>query len=299
MNAKNIILSVFCLLVVSNRAAAQLNILNAKTPEEIGLKTEDQLAYDNDQPLPYGFIDNRDVLWSKTTWEIIDLDERINFPLYYPIDTNSIGIERRSLYDVLIKNIKNKNIEQVYEDSYFTARRTLKDLEAALVYIDTLDLGIEQLMAGEEIDPQFIIKESLDAGDIEEWRIRGYWFLDKRSGELKYRLLGIAPVAYEARFKARPSEDKDLVELFWVWYPSAREVLHKANAFNRKNTSRPISFDHLLNSRRFNSIIYREDNDLGDRTINDYINDNALMQLLESDRIKEVIRNIEIDMWNY
>ena len=50
MNVKSIILSVFCLLVVSNRAAAQLNILNAKTPEEIGLKTEDQLAYDNDQP---------------------------------------------------------------------------------------------------------------------------------------------------------------------------------------------------------------------------------------------------------
>ena len=38
MNVKSIILSVFCLLVVSNRAAAQLNILNAKTPEEIGLK---------------------------------------------------------------------------------------------------------------------------------------------------------------------------------------------------------------------------------------------------------------------
>jgi hypothetical protein len=56
MNVKSIILSVFCLLIVSNRVTAQLNILNAKTPEEIGLKTEDQLAYDNDQPLPYGFI---------------------------------------------------------------------------------------------------------------------------------------------------------------------------------------------------------------------------------------------------
>ena len=113
-------------------------------------------------------------------------------------------------------------------------------------------------------------------------------------------MLGIAPVANEARSKAFPDDASDTkVELFWVWYPSTREVLHKANAFNRKNTSRPISYDHLLNSRRFNSIIYREDNDLGDRTIDDYINDNALMQLLESDRIKEVIRNIEIDMWNY
>ena len=42
-------------------------------------------------PLPYGFIDERDILWSKATWEIIDLDERVNFPLYYPIVTNNIG----------------------------------------------------------------------------------------------------------------------------------------------------------------------------------------------------------------
>ena len=119
MDIKKIILTVFCLLVLSNGATAQLNILNAKTPEEIGLKTEDQLAYDNDQPLPYGFIDNRDVLWSKTTWELIDLDERINFPLYFPIDTNDIGVERRSLFDVLIKNIKNKNLHIPAQYFYF------------------------------------------------------------------------------------------------------------------------------------------------------------------------------------
>ena len=56
----------------------------------------------------------------KATWEVIDLDERVNFPLYYPIDTNNIGSERRSLYDVLVKNIKNGNITEVYADSYFS-----------------------------------------------------------------------------------------------------------------------------------------------------------------------------------
>jgi len=35
------------------------------------------------------------------------------------------------------------------------------------------------------------------------------------------------------------------------------------------------------------------------RAINEYVNDNALMQLLESDRIKEKIRNFEQDMWSY
>lgn len=300
MNINKVVICVLGLLMGTFSVAAQINILNAKTPEEIGKKTQDQLVYDNDQPLAYGYVDERDILWSKTTWEIIDLDERINFPLYYPIDTNNIGKERRSLYDVLMKNIKNGNIEHVYADSYFTEKRTLRDIEASLVYSDTTDLGIDQYNAGEEIDPQYIRKFNLDAGDLEEWRIRGYWYLDKRHGEIKYRILALAPVANEARSKAFPDDGIDSkVELFWVWYPSARKVLHEAKAFNRKNTSQPISFDHLLNSRRFNAIIYKEDNELGDRSVNDYINDNALMQLLESDRIKEKIRNLEIDMWNY
>ena len=299
MNLKNVVLCVFGLGMAVG-ANAQVNILNAKTPEDIGKKTEAQIAYDNDEPLPYGYTDERDVLWSKTTWEIIDLDERVNFPLYYPIDTNNIGAARRSLYDVLVKNIKNGKIESVYADSYFTEKRTLQDIEASLVYSDTTDLGIEQYNAEGTVDPQYVRRFSLDAGDIEEWHIRGYWYLDKRQGELKYRMLGICPVANEARSKAFPEDGIDLkVELFWVWFPGAREVLHEAKAFNRKNTSQPISYDHLLNSRRFNAVIYKEDNVQGDRDVKDYINDNALMQLLESERIKEQIRNIEIDLWNY
>ena len=299
MNLKNVVLSCLVLLM-SVGAIAQINVLNAKTPEEIGKKTEDQLAYDNDNPLPYGYVDERDVLWAKSTWEIIDLDERVNFPLYYPIDTNNIGADRRSLYDVLVRGIRNGDIPDVYSDSYFTEKRTLKDIEASLVYTDTTDLGIEQFNAEGKVDEQYIRKFALDAGDIEEWRIRGYWYIDKRQGDLRYRLLGLCPVANEARSKAFPDDGVDgKVELFWVWFPGARDVLHKAMAFNRKNTSQPISYDNLLNSRRFDAVIYKVDNVMGDRQVKDYINDNALMQLLESNRIKEYIRNKEIDLWNY
>jgi gliding motility associated protien GldN len=290
----------FALMLLSPSLQAQLNILNAKTPDEIGQKTEAQITYDNDNPLPYGYVDDRDILWSKTTWEIIDLDERVNFPLYYPIDTNNIGSERRSLYDVLVKNIKNGNISEVYADSYFSEKRTLRDIEGSLVYSDTTDLGIEQFNAVGSVDAEYVRRFTLDAGDIEEWRIRGVWYLDKRQGELRYRLLALCPVANEARSKAFPDDGLDAkVELFWIWYPGVREILHEAKAFNRKNTSQPISFDHLLNSRRFNALIYKDDNVQGDRGVADYISDNALMQLLESDRIKDQIRNIEIDLWNY
>lgn len=296
MNWKRLILA-FCGLFISMAAFAQENILNAKTPDEIGLKTEAQRENDNDNPLEYGYIDERDILWSKTTWEVIDLDERINFPYYYPIDTNNIGSNRRSLYDVLITNIKNGRIENIYADSYFKEKRTLKDISAALSRVDTTDLGIEQVNLGQEVDEQYIDRRDITSADIQEYRVRGYWYFDTRQGELKYRLLGIAPVAPDVNFIDDP--EPQLVELFWVWFPGARDVLHEAKAFNNQNTSQSFSFDHLLNSRRFNAVVYQEDNVQGDRQVDDYIQENSLMQLLESQRIKEQIRNFEQDMWNY
>jgi hypothetical protein len=46
-------------------------------------------------------------------------------------------------------------------------------------------------------------------------------------------------------------------------------------------------------------MIYREENVQGDRNVSDYITDNAMLQLLESRRIKEKIRDKEQDMWAY
>jgi gliding motility associated protien GldN len=280
---------------------AQANILNAKKPEEIGKKTEAQILADNDVPLEYGYVDDRDILWSKTVWEVIDLDQRVNFPLYYPLDTIDIGADRRSLYDVLIKNIKNGKLTDVYVDSYFTEKRKFSDLAATLKKVDTTDLGYEQYNAGERISPEYINQRELTAADIEEYRIKGMWYFDKRQGEMKYRLLGIAPVAPDVNFidNENMTLEDAKVELFWVWFPSARQILHEAKVFNQRNSAMPISFDMLLNSRRFNATVYKEDNVHGDREINDYVTDNALFQLLEAQRIKEEIRDREQDMWAY
>jgi len=300
MNWKNVLL-IGAVTLLPASMMAQANILNAKKPQEIGVKTEAQIALDNDAPLEYGYVDDRDILWSKTIWEVIDLDERVNFPMYYPTDTVDIGADRRSLYDVLIKNIKNGKLEDVYVDSYFTEKRIFSDLEATLKKRDTTDYGYEQINAGEELSDEYINERELTAADIEEYRIKGIWYFDKRQGELKYRLLGIAPVAPDVNFIDDESMDLQdaKVELFWVWYPGARQILHEAKVFNQRNSAQPISFDMLLNARRFNGVIYREDNVHGDRKVNDYVADNALFQLLEAKRIKEVIRDREQDMWSY
>jgi len=335
MNWRNLFL-VTTFVFASSTTFAQSNLLNAKVPTDIGKKSEAQLLKDNDKPLEYGYIDDRDVLMSKKTWEIIDLDERVNFPLYYPIDTASIGNERRSLYDVLVKGIKSGKITEVYSDSYFREKKTLKDINASLSKIDTTDAGREQMnedpdafrtrivqtpeytmvkkgkktvkqktgkmktetiQASRKISEEYINKTDLASIDVSDYKVVGLWYFDKRQADLRYRILGICPVIPDVY--TMDKEEKEYVDLFWIFYPGARELLHEWKAFNDKNSSMPISFDHLLNSRRFNAVTYKEENVYNDREIKDYKKDNSLMQLLESERVKEKVRNFEQDMWTY
>jgi gliding motility associated protien GldN len=304
MKIKNL-LSVIFALAISASTYGQANLLNSKTPDEIGKKTAAQLISDNDKPLPYGYVHDRDVLMGKTIWEFIDLDERINFPLYYPIDTAFVGKERRSLFDVLVKNIKNGKITEVYGDDYFNTKKTFKDMASSFTYIDTTDTGKDEInnyyddykSGAKVLDPQYINKKELDASYISGYRIKGFWYFDKRQGELKYRLLALCPVTPEARDAG--NEKADVIDLFWVYFPTVRDILHESKAFNDKNSAMPITFDHLLNSRRFNGQIYKEENVYGDREIQQYMKENSQNQLLESERVKEKIRSFESDMWNY
>lgn len=296
MNMRNFSLVIISILG-SVASYAQPNLLNAKIPEEIGIKSAAQLISDNDKPLEYGYVDDRDVLMGKTVWEIIDLSERINFPLYFPIDTANIGPDRRSLYDVLTRAIRSGEISEVYSDSYFNTKKSYKDIQASLTRIDTTDAGKEQINAGQQVSPEYIVKQDISAQDVTQYKIKGYWYFDKRQSELKYRLLGICPITPDVY--TMNSDEKDYIELFWVFFPASRDVLHEAKTFNDKNSAMPISFDHILNSRRFNAVIYQEENVYGDRAIASYMKDNAQNQLLEAERVKEKIRDFEEDMWNY
>lgn len=297
MNWRNLIL-VVALGLSSTFTFAQSNLLNAKTPDQIGQKTEAELVADNDKPLPYGYVMDRDILMGKRTWEIIDLDERVNFPLYFPVEGEVMKTkERQPLFNVLINGIKDSTITEVYDTSYFTDKKSLKDIEASLVFVDTTDTAREYINAGEAVPEEFINKIQIEAYHVDSYKVVGYWYFDKRQGELKYRMLGICPIVPDVY--TMNNDEKDYIELFWVYFPAARDVLHEAKAFNDRNSAMPFSFDHLLNSRRFSGVIYLEENVYGDRKIAEYMQENAQMQLLESDRVKEKIRDFEQDMWNY
>ena len=178
MNKKNIGIFVLAFVLFHN-TYAQSNLLNAKIPSDIGKKTESQIAVDNDKPLEYGYIDDKDIVWSKVVWEFIDLNERLNLPMYYPVDTVNVSTDRRSLFDTLLRGIKSGEISEIYDDSYFTAKMSLDEINSKLKSVDTTDAGFDELNSGVTNIDEYINTHSLTSQDIEGFRIKGMWFFDR------------------------------------------------------------------------------------------------------------------------
>jgi len=480
------------------------NILNAANPEDIGVRTAVQVQEDKDDPLEYGYVNDKDILWSTTVWEIIDLDQRVNYPLLYPVDTSVVGDERRPMiwwlkqeiekfnlpvYDAentesegeFIERLPDERVENIFKRRIISdeGREKFKNAIAVIEerisvqydkynfnpYEEEISAEQKQILANDStfnpifpytikkftgykeltdevfsyaqflgftspdgpvrvVQPQGIpeelsqdaineytavLREILDTEffvedtdfyyknfqfeELKQWLIKGIWYFDKKYSELIYRPIGIAPVAtsldedgagdagggggamidprildepngedsdgdgisdldetdifgtdpqladtdgdgvndglenqngldplfgapedkqqfdemvaeFEASQVSGPSAPEDsvkenIIPLFWVYYPHAREILKKGQAFNNRNTSKYISFDDIINSRRFSSVIYKEENVYENREVKDYIKNNSFMRLLESERIKEKIRNFEHDMWSW
>jgi len=277
---KNLIF-LFCLLLSVN-SFSQANILNASNPSEIGIQNFDQKQSDNDSFLEFDYIDERDILWSKIVYEKIDLNEKLNFPLLFPVNDETYEKNRKSLWRILKENIINKRITELY----FDRNDNFKD---KMSFADVIEVvSFTELINGVQTPA-----EELKSIDITAYRTKGMWYFDKRQGEMKYRLLGLMPVGKNLK----DDDGKNNTDLFWIWYPSIRKILHEEKVFNDKNNASSISFDQLLVSRRFSSFIYKEDNVYGDRSIKDY-KIPGLESILESQRIKKEILDFEQDMWN-
>jgi len=292
-----------------------MSILNAKSPasfrifREIGtVKKGDSLVSFKTKPLDYGYIDEKDVLRSMVVWEIIDLNDKINQPFYH--NTDGIISQNKSLYQLLIDNILSGAIKEVYDDEMFFTRLSAEQIKQRLSFTVKSDALIEIENSGRQPTPEEI-KSLTDVYEtktekVKLLKVKGMWYVDRRDGQMKYRLLGIAAMGPDPSMMGERTADgqslaskDELIDLFWVYYPDAREVLANAVVFNSKNLSSDVSYDDVLNARRFSSIIYKSDNGLGTGVIKDYIPHDAEEQLEESDRIKNQILEMENDMWNY
>ena len=266
----------------------QSNLLNAKKPSEIGT----ELIKADKKSIEYPEVDDTDVLWSKVVYEFIDLNEKLNFQLLFPVNDEQYTSTRKSLWKIIRENVENGSIDEVFDvrnDNFLNSNKITGTEKIKDFYGSKFTPGDSR--------PQTYATSS----DITGYKIKGVWFFDKKHSEMKYRLLGIQPVGRNLKESGKEQG------YFWIWYPSIRDVLSNHMVFNDKNNNNRISFDDLLVNRRFSSYIYKYDNVYGDRTIRDYIRQRngesnrqyQLRLIMESERIKKEILDFDVDMWGY
>jgi gliding motility associated protien GldN len=237
--------------------------------------------------LPY--VREADILWKRRVWQVIDLREKMNQPMYFPA-VPSDG--RRSLMQVIVDGIRAGQIT-AYDvvDEEFTVPLTAEQLFARLERTQTITMQ-RPTPPYDEFDTTLVI--SFNPADVRRFRIKEDWFFDRKRSVLDVRIIGISPV--REAIDPLTGESRGDEPLFWIYFPEARNAFANSEVFNRNNDVHRMSFDDLFIRRFFSSYIFKVSN-VHDRRIIDYYT--GMDALLEAHRAREVIRNFEHDLWEW
>ena len=285
------LISVCVLFFISSNVFGQLTHQNHNpkiTPSDAHSYIKHENKYN--RILEYPFIREDDILWVKSYLQRIDLREKKNHPLYfplYPVDEGR-GIQRKNLYTILIESLRSGDLT-AYEDQSFQTVKSLDQIEKTLFSIDTIeyeDPGTFEWVT--RIDTQ-----KVGPDQFKEFLIYEDRFFDKKRSVLETRIVGICPIVelYDDNTGQLEKE-----KLFWIWYPQARRILANSPIYSEFTPSAKLSYDEFFLKRMFSSVITKESN-LYDRSISDY--KKGMHQLLEADLIKQDIRSFESDLWEY
>jgi len=244
--------------------------------------------FPNRRVIPYPFLREADVIWSKRVWRIMDLKEKMNLNFYYPISPNA---NRKSLWDLVYAAVKSGEL-QVYEfnpfdnDRSFTEQMTKSKQDTALLKL---------IRVVDEAGNSSVQGQPFGSPDIAQYELKEDWFFEKQRSVLDCRILGICVV--RKLFGDDGGEQNGTVPMFWIYFPQLRPLLSKAEVFNEKNDAERRTYEDIFWKRQFSSFIIQESN-VYNRPINKYL-ENTLDALLESDKIKNNVATLEHDMWQY
>lgn len=251
----------------------------------------DKINNDNRKPIPYSYVREADVLWSKRIWRVIDFKEKMNQPFYYPLVPQN---GRKSFMSVIMDALKEGSLiayeANQFNDEFLTPISPVSLLQS-LTRIDSIKLQ-RSYPPYDEYDT-VKITEFLPQ-DVTRIRIKEDWFFDKQRSIMDVRIIGICPIIEQ--YVENTTDFKGYQPLFWIYFPDVRPLLAKSEVFNRFNDGSRFTYDDLFWRRMFSSYVYKESN-VYDRKIIDYAK--GIDQQLESERIKNEIIDFEQNLWSY
>ncbi len=264
-------------------------VMAAEAQVLLGLPYEEEHVK-RDAPMPYQYLREADVMWSKTIWRRIELTEKLNHILYFPVKKKANWM---SLIDVFLYGIHKGGLTPYDEsgDDEFGIILTEEEVHTRMGAKSVVSM-IETPDGMSEVT----IDEPYKSWEVKAYLVKELWFFDKQRSVLEVRIIGICPILQYYRPDDVDQETPLYKKTFWIYYPEARDILASQAAYNPENDLKSITFDDIFQKRFFSSYIYKESTPYN-RLLQEYTT--GLDLLLEAESIKETIFNFEQDLWEY
>jgi gliding motility associated protien GldN len=245
------------------------------------------------KPTSLPSIREADAMWRKKVWRIIDLREKINQPLYFP--TKDMD-GRFNLVNLFIEGIKNGKLTayDAKNDDEFKVPMTFEQVKESFGATTRTQM-VRDVDTG-ELKPKVVTGE-IRSEEVKQFMVKEEWVFDKQTSTMNVRIIGICPIQEFYREGDVNQESVQRRQVFWIYYPEARDIMASNEVFNPQNTARNASFDDIFLKRKFNSYIVKEENIYNNRDISQYLSSKDAM--LESKKIENSIFDYEQNLWEY
>jgi gliding motility associated protien GldN len=241
------------------------------------------------QPIPYPYLREADIIWTRRIWRVIDMKEKMNQTFYFPEKPQN---NWKSFMQIVLDGLKEGTITAYSAlTDQFLVPNTYKELMDQLQTTKKLTLK-RPYEPYDEYDTT--ITKTFESVDVKILRLKEDFYFDRQRSVMEVRILGICPVMDDIDDNGNYRGPKPL---FWIYFPECRNLFAKSEMFNLKNGSAGrMTYDDVFMKRMFSSYVYKEEN-VYDRQINEY--STGVDALLESEKAKNSLYEFESNLWEY
>ena len=235
---RSILIGLLSLFAASAIAQETDNSFFSDNGEIVVANLPTSIPLDEREPVEYNNPRADDIIWQKVVYRIIDLREKINYPLYFPEEASD---NRQSLFTSIFRLYEEGKIKAyAYLDNkeIFTEENLIPFDE----FVKTCDILLTvhtDSITGDTLSTE-IDESNIPNREILKYYAKEVWYFDKHNSVFNVRLIALCPIWYK--------QDYDLgLQKRPLFFQTSYRIFRYRNG-SRSNRAKGQSLSYPLSS---------------------------------------------------